>query len=380
MKVSTSFLSDTDVLERVLSHIANKDTDRGDAIWREPVENYLSEERLTAEKRMIARAPSVFCPSICLEEVGSYYAREVAGLSLVAVRGHDRSVRVFKNACRHRGAQLVQGAGNKRALVCPYHGWAYRLDGHLQSIPDEDGFDGLDKSCHGLVQLPTIEKHGLVFVTLDPDTAAPDSSKGVLEFLPALFGANHKLFDVAESVVEANWKLHIESFIEGYHIRHAHPETFYPYGFDNLNVVELCGPHSRVTYPFRRIEAQREIPPAKRDAKRAISYLYHLFPNTIVSVLSHHTNILLINPVSVSQTRQVSFRIAHGSDDKAIEDAWRDANFVSTAAVDEDLALVTGIQRSLKTGANEALTFGKYEAAIAHFHKTLSENLAPAQS
>ncbi len=378
MKNATSFLSDADVLERVLSHIDHDDTDRGESVWREPVSNYLSEDRFAAERRMIAGAPTAFCPSICLTDVGSYYAREVAGLSLVAVRGHDRVVRVFKNACRHRGAQLVEGTGCKRALVCPYHGWAYRLDGCLQSIPDEDGFDGLDKSTHGLVELPTLEKHGFVFVTLDPDQAAPEAANGVLDFLPDIFGGNHKLFDVAESVIDANWKLYIESFIEGYHIRHAHPETFYPFGFDNLNVVELCGPHARVTYPFRRIEAQRDTPPDQRDAKRAISYLYHLFPNTIVSVLSHHTNILLIDPVSVSQTRQISYRIAHGDDDKAVEDAWRDANFVSEAAVGEDLALVMGIQRSLTTGANEALTFGRYEAAIAHFHKTLSDNVAPA--
>lgn len=375
MKNAANFLSDTDVLERVLSHIDKDDTDKGETVWREPAVNYLSEDRFAAERRLIANAPSVFCPSICLTEIGSFYAREVAGLSLVAVRGHDKTVRVFKNACRHRGAQLVEGGGCKRALVCPYHGWAYRLDGALQSIPDEDGFDGIDKATHGLVELPTLEQNGLVFVTLDPAQPAPATSQSILDTAPTCFGPDQKVFDIAESVIDANWKLYIESFIEGYHIRHAHPETFFPFGFDNLNVVELCGPHSRVTYPFRRIEKQRDLPPEQRDASRAISYLYHVFPNTIVSVLSHHTNILLIDPVSVTQTRQVSIRMAHGTDDKAVEDAWRDAKFVSTAAVEEDLALVRGIQRGLKTGANEFLTFGKYEAAAGHFHKTLSDAL-----
>ncbi len=172
-----------------------------------------------------------------------------------------------------------------------------------------------------------------------------------------------------------NWKLHVESFIEGYHIRHAHPETFFPLGFDNLNVVELCGPHARVTYPFRRIERLRDVPPADRDPSQVMSYLYHVFPNTIVSVLSHHTNVLLLDPVSTGQTRQIMFQLAHGNDDAALEDARRDADFVTTTGVNEDLALVTSIQRSLKTGANDHLTFGKFEAAIAHFHKTLSEAL-----
>lgn len=379
MKNAATFLTDAEVMERVLSHIDNADTDRGETIWREPVANYLSADRLAAERAMIASAPMAFCPSICLEDVGSYYARDVAGLSLVAVRGHDRAVRVFKNACRHRGAQLVQGAGCKRALVCPYHGWAYRLDGCLQSIPGEDGFDGIDKSTHGLVELPTVERNGLVFVTLDPSQGAHADSDAILDALPAFFGPDYKLFNVAETVIEANWKLHVESFIEGYHIRHAHPETFFPLGFDNLNVVELCGPHARVTYPFRRIERLRDIPPADRDPSQVMSYLYHLFPNTIVSVLSHHTNVLLLDPVSTSQTRQIMFQLAHGNDDAALEDARRDADFVTTTGVSEDIALVTGIQRSLKTGANDHLTFGKFEAAIAHFHKTLSEALpAPA--
>ena len=52
--------------------------------------------------------------------------------------------------------------------------------------------------------------------------------------------------------------------MEGYHIKVGHPKTFYPYGFDNLNVVRPFGPNSRVTFPFRRIEKLRDVPREER--------------------------------------------------------------------------------------------------------------------
>lgn len=374
MKPASHFLSDAEVIARVLSHAERGETDRGDTIWREPAENYVSEERFARELELIATRPIVFCPSAALAEVGSYVTREVAGRSLFAVRGHDGAVRVFKNACRHRGARLADGVGCQRAFVCPYHGWAYRLDGHLQSIPDEDGFGAFDKSAHGLVEAPSIEKDGLVFVVADPRGADVDWS-GVANALPPTFHDDQRLVGVQELVIEANWKLHLESFIEGYHIKHAHPETFYPFGYDNLNVVELCGQDARVTYPFRRIEALRDVPADERDVTGMLTYVYHLFPNTIITVMTHHTNVLVIDPVSVSQTRQRMFQISHGSSEAALADAKRDIDFVTTAGAPEDIALVTGIQRSLGAKANDVFTFGHFEAAIVHFHQNMSAAL-----
>ena len=83
-------MDDRSVAQRVLDHIANGTTDVGDAVWREPVANYRSSERLTAEiEQVLRRSPTPLCPSAALPEAGSYLAREAAGTPVVAVRGAD---------------------------------------------------------------------------------------------------------------------------------------------------------------------------------------------------------------------------------------------------------------------------------------------------
>src|SRR5258708_1966649 len=121
-------MDDQSVAQRVLDHIANGTTDVGREVWREPVANYRSQERLTSEiECVLRRSPVPFCPSAALPEAGSYVAREAAGTPLVVVRGADGKVRAFRNACRHRGMQVASGAGCARAFVVRYHGWHYDL-------------------------------------------------------------------------------------------------------------------------------------------------------------------------------------------------------------------------------------------------------------
>src|SRR5262249_6366947 len=299
------FLSDADVAARVLQHVRDRTTDVGGEVWREPVENCRSPERFAREVEAVLRCwPVPFCPSAALPEPGSYVAREAAGTPLVVVRGQDGRVRAFRNACRHRGNQLAEGSGCARSFVCRYHGWTYRLDGALAHVSHEHGFPGLDKSAFGLVPLACEERLGLVFATQEPGAAGAASA---LEGLPTLVAPEQRLLASSESEIGVNWKVFLEGFIEGYHIRPTHPKSFYPYGYDNLNVVERCGPNSRVTYPFRRIEALAGVAPDARRVDGLLTYVYHLFPNALVTVLSHHTNLVVLYPVPVDPTRLLTY-------------------------------------------------------------------------
>ena len=369
-----SGMNDQAVAQRVLDHIANGTTDVGDAVWREPVANYLNAERLRAEvARVLRRTPTPFCPSAALPEIGSYVAREAAGIPLVVVRGSDGRIRAFRNACRHRGMQVASGNGCARAFVCRYHGWTYNLEGRLRHIPHEAGFPGFDKEAHPLVPVAATERFGLVFVTQD-EPALGDDSLGGLE---RLIAPDQRLFATGERDFEVNWKIFLESFIEGYHIKSTHPESFLPYGFDNLNVIDLFGRNSRVTYPFQRIRKLAKVPPAKRRVEGLLTYVYHLFPNVLVTVLSRHTNVVILEPLGVDRTRQFTYTLTNGGGDDpaALAEARRDADFVGNTGALEDRTVVHAIQRGLASGANEAFTFGRYESAIAHFHRTLTAAL-----
>ena len=368
-------MDDAAVAQRVLDHIANGTTDVGEEVWREPVENYRSPERLRREiERVLRRTPTPFCPSAALPEVGSYIAREAAGTPVVAVRGPDGVVRAFRNACRHRGMTVAEGSGCSRSLVCRYHGWVYNLSGELRHIPHEAGFPGFDKDSHPLVPLAASERHGLVYV--GQETAAGDDADP-LAGLDRLLSSDQRLFATAERDFDANWKILLESFIEGYHIKSTHPESFLPYGFDNLNVIDRFGRNSRVTYPFRRIRKLADVPPGKRRVEGLLTYVYHLFPNVLITVLSRHTSVLVLEPLSVDRTRQYSYTLTNGGGDDpaALAEAQRDAEFVGTTGLMEDRAVVHAIQRGLSSGANDAFTFGLYESAIVHFHKTLAAAL-----
>ncbi len=365
-------LSDAAVIERVLDHIDNKTTDVGDQGWREPIDNYRSTERYLAEVALLKRLPVPFCPSAALPDTGSYVARTAAGIPLVVVRGEDGTVRGFRNACRHRGNQVAKGSGCVKAFVCGYHGWTYRLDGRLQHIPHDYGFPGLEKSEHSLVPVDACERQGLVFVTQE-DSVGNGALDG-LDDVPDLLTPDQKIFASGDNVSDVNWKLNMEGTLEGYHIKPTHRETFYPYGFDNLNVVETFGNNSRVTYPFRRIEKLRDMQSASRNIAGMVTYVYQIFPNVAIAVLSNHTTVTISEPLSPTKTRFINYRLTNKDTRGDMDDerAQRDASFVADTGGKEDAAVVRGIQESLASGANEYFTYGKFEKAIVHFHRSLN--------
>lgn len=367
----TKLLSDAQVIERVFHHIDNKTTDRGDEVWREPTENYRSKERFAVEMAVLRRLPLPYCPSAALPETGSFIARTAAGTPLVVARGQDGVVRAFRNACRHRGRQLAEGSGCTRSFVCGYHGWAYRLDGCLQHIPHEEGFPQVDKSQFGLMEVQAEERGGIVFVTQEKAI-----SDGALTELPEMFTDSQVLFDTREVDEEFNWKLNMEAAMEGYHIKPTHKETFYPYGYDNLNVVENFGFNSRVTFPFQRIEELRNVPDAERDIAGMVTYANILFPNVLIAVLSNHTVMSISEPLSPSRTHLINYRLTNRHYDGSethLETAKYDAAFVAETGAAEDLETTRSIQAGLNSNANTYFTYGYYEKAIVHFHKNLTE-------
>ncbi len=371
----SALLNDVELVDRLLAHVDGNSTDKGTSVWREPAENYSSPERFASELEVLRRVPMAFCPSAALAEPGSWIARTSVGTPLLVVRGTDGVVRGFRNACRHRGMRLAEGEGCARAFACPYHAWTYGLDGSLRHVPGEDGFPGLDKDAHGLVPVAVQEKGGIVFVTQE----AP-LSDGALPDVPDLLPPDYVLFNRLEFDDPANWKLIGETSMEGYHIKALHNQSFFPYGYDNLNVVELHGRNSRIVFPFRRLEKLRDLPREDwpRQMQGRLTDVHQLFPNAHVSFLSSHAMLIILEPVSPSQTHWVVYQLApriKNGKPLDLEKAKRDAGFVQDVGLTEDRAAAVAIQQGLASGANTHFTFGHYEQAIGHFHRHLSQHI-----
>ena len=365
-----------DIIDRVFDHIDNGTTDLGTVQWHEPVEHYTSQSRYEKEIALLRQRPVVFCPSAAIPDAGSYISRTAAGTPLLVVRDNDLQVRAFINACRHRGMKVASGEGCTRTFSCPYHGWTYNLDGSLRGVPGEAAFPDLDKETSGLKEVFAVEKGGLIYVQQEGEPRL-ETLETALDF----FEPSQSFFYQSDTIDEANWKLLTETLLEGYHIKSLHRESFYPFGLDNVNVVESYGQNSRVIYPFKRIEKLRSVARDERNIEGSATLVYHLFPNVSVSVLSKHTSVTVIEPLSPTRTQMFSYAIkhaAHNGVEISQEDAIRDVDFVNQSGQEEDRAAARDIQETVTTSANSHLTFGYYEKAIVSFHQQLQNELGEA--
>jgi phenylpropionate dioxygenase-like ring-hydroxylating dioxygenase large terminal subunit len=167
-----------------------------------------------------------------IRERGDWFRFDIAGESIIVVRGRDDRVRALLNVCRHRGSRVCyEGEGNARMLVCPYHAWTYDLEGRLRTAR-RMGSD-FDASALALHEIHLRILEGLVFVCF---AEQPPSLDHVEETLAAGLGpygwSRAKVAHRASYGVDANWKLATENYQECYHCAPAHPE------FSRLHATE----------------------------------------------------------------------------------------------------------------------------------------------
>lgn len=156
----------------------------------------------------------------------------VGGRPVLLVRG-AHGVAAFHNICRHRCLQLVDRPGNAGRLIrCPYHSWAYTLDGKLARAPFFGGNShrpppGFDPAAHGLVGVRCETWHDWIFVNLDGN--APPFADFIAPVAARLAHLDlTRLKPVAAidfGVINANWKFLMENFIEPYHVQFVHSTT-----------------------------------------------------------------------------------------------------------------------------------------------------------
>lgn len=155
---------------------------------------------------------------------GDYFTSMHMGEPIVVARGRDGVIRAMSTVCQHRAMLVAEGHGNARAFLCPYHHWAYGLDGQLIGAPAMEKACGFDKSKVRLPQFQIDNWLGFLFVNFDPDAAplAPRLAK-VTEIL-----ANYELdnvdtsMDIEETTFPWNWKVMFENNNDGYHANRLH--------------------------------------------------------------------------------------------------------------------------------------------------------------
>jgi choline monooxygenase len=204
--------------------------------------------------------------------------------------------------------------------------------------------------------------------------ALTDGSPWRDKLLPA-----DRLFTVRPALRSMNWKVLVEQFLEGYHIRTTHKDTFYPIQYDDLNVVEVFGPNTRITFPYKNIERLRDRPESTWTVGHRVTYVYHLFPNVMVATFPNQTLVITIDPIDIDHTAVTIYAMVTPNVAKHVSadpDAAAGARNLLNEGGVEDNEMSEGVQRGLYAGANDFIEFGRHESAIGRFHATLDERLA----
>jgi phenylpropionate dioxygenase-like ring-hydroxylating dioxygenase large terminal subunit len=247
-----------------------------------------------------------------------------------------------------------------------------------------EAFPSLVDAEAGLVPVPVEIRHGLVWVR--PGGGAPldlAAYLGPLDEDLAGFGlATHVLHRKVTEVREVHWKLVIEAFLEGYHVRSLHKGTIFRFFTDLGTVLDAFGPHVRSVGARRNIRDARATPPEQWDIRAYATPFYFVFPNTILVVHPDWVSLITMIPLAVDRavyTHQMLIPTAAEAD--ADRSHWdRTFDLIEGQVFQrEDLAIADSIQRTLSSGANDHFRIGRVEHGIRLFHDTMERALALAE-
>ena len=299
------------------------------------------------------------------------------------MRGNDGVLRGFHNSCGHRGAAVVDDeAGCTRRFTCPYHAWSYDNRGTLVSIPNADGFDGIDRSTRGLIELPVEERHGLVWAR---PTATADDAVGVTAFLGDLdteleaFNMADYYHDRTDVLKESfNWKQIVDGFLETYHLRFLHRNTIGPYIKTNFALFDAFGPHGRMIALRDSFEAMRRLPPEDQRFLPHVAIIYQIFPNTVLVWQGDHFEAWSSHPSGSPSSVAARASLLAPPDLVGPEHEARwDKNWqiLMDTVQSEDFVVARTIHKNSLAGRRDDVVFGRQEAPLQHFHTQLEAHI-----
>ena len=351
-----------------------------DEIEFNSVDQYQSEAIFQRERdQMFARLPAVAAHVSELPNPGDFVKREIAGRSILVTRDAQGEVHAFLNICRHRGTQLVDDeSGCKHRFTCPYHAWSYANTGELVSVPHMDtGFPDLDKARYSLKSLQCEERFGFIWVIATPDLSfdfdayyAPIAAEA-----EGLDLANMAIAHEEKKVHNSNWKILVEGGIESYHFKVAHRKTIGPYFEDNLSSYQMLGDHMRSVLMRSSMHVLRDQPTDQWRLRDHANIIYTFFPTTQLLVQKDHVVWINSRPVSAGQTELRLATLAPKS--RLAEEAyWQKNHQITSTTLNEDFVIGESIQNGFASGANDVITFGRFEGALPEFNRTIKRHTA----
>jgi len=345
------------------------------AIEFNSVDHYQSEIIFNEERESIfARLPAVAAHVCEIPNPGDFVERQAAGWSIIVTRDAEGKARAFLNVCRHRGTLLVsEESGCKHRFTCPYHAWTYANSGELVSAPHlESGFPDLDKAQYSLKALQCDERFGFIWVVANPEVTVDFEQyfAPIADEAEALDLADMAIAREEKKIHKSNWKILVEGGLESYHFKVANRKTIGPYFEDNLSSYQMLGDHMRSVLMRSSMHTLKELPPSQWRLRDHANIIYTFFPTTQLLVQQDHIVWINSRPVSATETE---LRLVTLAPTSRLEDEtyWEKNHRITSNTLNEDFVIGESIQAGLATGANEQMTFGRFEGALPEFNRVV---------
>jgi len=290
---------------------------------------------------------------------------------LVLTRDGDDRLHCLSNVCTHRGTLVVEGAGHLQQLRCRYHGRRFALDGRFHSMPEFESTANFPSKADDLPHVSLAQLERFLMVALAPAMPFEDIATPLRTRLAGLRFAD-LVYDGASArdyLVEANWALYVDNYLEGFHIPYVHSSlaTTLDYGAYTVELERYLVLQLGIAKPGERAFA---LPQGHRDAGRSIAaYYVWLFPTTMFNVYPWGVSVNVVTPLAVDRTR-VSFLPFVWDQTARGEGAGSGLDRVER----EDEAIVEAVQRGVRSRLYDR---GRYsparEGGVHHFHRLLAE-------
>ena len=202
-----------------------------DAVKRVKVDRWISRDYHDREvERIWKKVWQVACRQDDIPNVGDYIVYDIAHLSFIVMHSAEHEYRAYWNSCPHRARKLKEFDGHGVSeLRCMYHGWAWNIDGSVKDIACKWDFPGTDGET-ALVQAKADILGGFVFINPDPDCLSLQDYLGPIadqyENAGNDMAKRWKQVHVG-AVLDCNWKVAQEAFLEGWHVATTHPQLVF---------------------------------------------------------------------------------------------------------------------------------------------------------
>jgi choline monooxygenase len=265
-------------------------------------------------------------------------------------------------------------------LRCGYHGWTYTLDGRLIGTPDVEGVEFFDRSTMGMVPLGLETWEQFIFVNFDRDAVPlsvylgdiPEQARG-FQFARLQFAERR------DYVINCNWKVYVDNYLEGYHIPIAHPGLMREIDYAQYR-TDTFRYHSQQFAPIRAMKAQDAGERAYAPGSGTQEALYFwIFPNLMLNLYPDNVSTNLIVPLSQDKTLTVFEWFFHDVGSAKVKERMKKAIAFSDEVQHEDIGLCESVQRGLQSSLYDRGRYSvKRENGVHHFHMLLGEFLDPS--